>query len=59
LFDAWSGAVAVAAVVCLAIGIGVGYEVGPEIIDQTGLDGAKLAMALDDEDPAFLWEDVL
>lgn len=59
LFDIWAGAAVAAVAICLAIGLGVGYEAGPQVLASAGLDGAELALAVDDGDGTLLWEDVL
>jgi hypothetical protein len=59
LFDAWSGAAVAAVVLCLAIGLGVGYRAGPEVMAQAGLGDVKVAVAAEEGDGLFLSEDVL
>ena len=58
-FDVWAGAAVAAVVLCLVIGLGVGYEAGRQVLATAGLDGAELALAADDVDGTLLWEDVL
>ncbi len=48
LFDAWSGAAVAAVALCLAIGLGVGYQAGPEVLAQAGLGEVKIAVAAEE-----------
>jgi hypothetical protein len=59
LFDAWSGAAVAAVALCLAIGLGVGYQAGPEVLEQAGLGEVKIAAAAEEGGELFLSEDVL
>jgi hypothetical protein len=59
LFDAWSGAAVAAVALCLAIGLGVGYQAGPEVLEQAGLGEVKLAAVAEEGGEFFLSEDVL
>ncbi len=59
LFDAWTGAAVAAVTLCLAIGLGVGYQAGPEVLAQAGLGEVKIAVAAEEGDGLFLSEDVL
>jgi len=59
LFDAWAGGAVAAVALCLAIGLGVGYRVGPEVLAQAGLGEEKIAITADEGDGLFLLEDVL
>ncbi len=59
LFDAWSGAAVVAAALCLAIGLGVGYRAGPEVLAQAGLGDVTIAVAAEEGGGLFVSEDVL
>ncbi len=59
LFDAWSGAAVVAVALCLAIGLGVGYRAGPEVLAQAGLGVVKIGVAAEEGGGLFLSEDVL
>lgn len=56
--DGWAGAGIAAAILCLAIGLGVGYEAGDQVLAGAGFEDTRLAQAAEDE--AFLMaEDVL
>jgi hypothetical protein len=59
LFDAWSGAAAAAVMLCLAGGLGLGYESGPELMAQAGLADAGISVMAENGDGAFLSEDIL
>ena len=59
LFDAWSGAAVATAALCLAIGLGVGYRAGPEVLAQAGLGDVQIATATEEGDGLFMAEDVL
>ena len=59
LFDVWSGAAIAAVVLCLVGGLGLGYQAGPELLAQAGLDGAEFSIAAEKSDGAFLSEDIL
>ncbi len=59
LFDAWSGATVAAVTLCLIVGVGVGYEAGPEVMAQAGLGDTRIAFAEDDGDALSPFEDVL
>ncbi|MCH8167605.1 MAG: hypothetical protein IIC03_06720 [Proteobacteria bacterium] len=59
LFDAWSGAAVAAVALCLAIGLGVGYRAGPEVMAQAGLGVATIAVAAEERGGLFVSEDVL
>ncbi len=59
LFDAWTGAAVAAVALCLAIGLGVGYRAGPEVMAQAGLGDVKVAVAAEEGDGLFMSEDVL
>ena len=59
LFDAWSGAAVAAVVVCLVIGLGVGYRAGPEVMAQAGLGDVKIVVAAKEGDGLFMAEDML
>ncbi len=59
LFDAWSGAAVAAVALCLAIGLGVGYRAGPEVLAQAGLGGVQIAAAAEEGDGLFMAEDML
>ncbi len=59
LFDAWSSAAVGAVGLCLAIGLGVGYRAGPEVLAQAGLGEVKIAVAAEEGGGLFLSEDVL
>jgi hypothetical protein len=59
LFDAWTGAAVAAVALCLAIGLGVGYRAGPEVLAQAGLGDVKIAVVAEESDGLFLLEDVL
>ncbi len=59
LFDAWSGAAVVAVALCLAIGLGVGYRAGPEVLARAGLGEVKTAVAAEEGDGLFLSEGML
>jgi hypothetical protein len=59
LFDAWSGAAVAAVGLCLAIGFGVGYGAGPELLARAGLGNVEVAVASEESDGLFLSEDVL
>jgi len=59
LFDAWTGAAVAAVALCLAIGLGVGYRVGPEVLARAGLGEVKIAVAAEESGGLFLPEDVL
>ena len=48
LFDVWSGAAVAAVTLCLFVGVGVGYQAGPEAKAQAGLGDAEIAFAADD-----------
>ena len=48
LFDAWSGAAVAVVTLCLFVGVGVGYQAGPEVMAQAGLGDAEIAFAADD-----------
>jgi hypothetical protein len=56
--DLWAGAAVAAALICLAVGLGVGYQAGEAVLAQVGLGDARLARAADYE-VAVLSEDVL
>lgn len=57
--DLWAGAAVAGALLCLAIGLGVGYEAGETVLAGTGLgDDVRMAQA-DTADALFLSEDVL
>lgn len=60
--DAWAGATVTAVVLVLAVGFGVGYEAGPEVLAATGLDAAlggdRIVLA-DAGDGVFGSEDAL
>ena len=57
--DLWTGAAVAAALLCLAVGLGVGYQAGDELLAGTGLgEDVRLAQA-GEGDPVFLSEDVL
>ena len=58
--DLWVGAAVTAALVCLAVGLGVGYQAGDAVLAGTGLSGEKVQLARAEEgDAGFLGEDVL
>lgn len=58
--DAWAGAAVAAAVICLAVGLGLGYRAGDEVLAEAGLQQVRLAQADGDEpDGVFMPEDVL
>lgn len=59
LFDAWTGAAVVAVALCLAIGLGVGYRAGPEVLAQAGLGDVKVAVVAEEGDGLFLSEGML
>ena len=59
LFDAWAGVAVTAVALCLAIGLGVGYLAGPEVLAQAGLGEGKIAITAEEGDGLFLSEDVL
>jgi hypothetical protein len=59
LFDAWSGAAVVTATLCLAIGLGVGYRAGPEVMARAGLGDVNIAVAAEEGDGLFMAEDML
>ena len=59
LFDAWSGAAAAAVMLCLAGGLGLGYESGPELMAQAGLADVGISVMAENGDGAFLSEDNL
>ena len=59
LFDAGTGAAVVAVTLCLAIGLGVGYRAGPEVLAKAGLGEVKIAVAAEEGGGLFLSEDVL
>ena len=59
LFDVWTGAAVAAVTLCLAIGLGVGYRAGPEVMGRAGLGQAKIAVAAEEGGGLFLSEDVL
>ena len=59
LFDAWSGAAVAAVVLCLAIGLGIGYRAGPAVLAQAGLGEVKIAVAAEESGGLFVSEDVL
>ena len=59
LFDAWTGAAVAAVALCLAIGLGVGYRAGPEVLAHAGLGDVKVAVLAEEGDGFFLSEDVL
>ena len=59
LFDAWSGAAVAAVALCLAIGLGVGYRVGPEVLAQAGLGEVTTVVAAEEGSGFFVSEDVL
>ncbi|MHA1530179.1 MAG: hypothetical protein ACTSVG_14255 [Alphaproteobacteria bacterium] len=58
LFDAWAGAAVTAVALCLAIGLGVGYRAGPEVLAQAGLGEVKITITNEEGDGLFLPEDV-
>jgi hypothetical protein len=47
-FDAWSGAAVAAVTLGLFVGLGIGYQAGPELMAQAGLMDAEIAFAADD-----------
>jgi hypothetical protein len=60
--DAWAGAAVTATLLVLAAGFGVGYEAGPELLADTGLDaafGGGQVMLADAGDGLFDTDDVL
>ena len=59
VLDAWSGATVAAVTLCLIVGVGVGYEAGPEVMAQAGLGDTRIALAEDDGDAFSPFEDVL
>ena len=59
LFDAWSGAAVAAVVLCLVIGLGVGYRIGSEVMAYAGLGDVKIVVAAKDGDGLFMAEDML
>ena len=59
LFDAWTGAAVAAVALCLAIGLGVGYRAGPEVLAQAGLSEVKIVVVAEEGSGLFLSEDVL
>ncbi len=59
LFDVWTGAAVTAVGLCLAIGLGVGYGAGPEVLAQAGLGDVKVAIAAEEGDGLFLSEGML
>jgi hypothetical protein len=59
LFDIWSGAAVTALALCLVVGIGVGYEAGPQVMATAGLADREVAIASNESDGAFLFEDIL
>lgn len=59
LFDAWSGAAVAAVALCLFVGLGVGYEAGPEVMAQIGLGDTEIALAEDDGGGFFPFENIL
>ncbi len=59
LFDAWTGAAVAAVALCLAIGLGVGYRAGPEVLAQAGLGDVKVAVVAEESDGLFLSEGML
>jgi hypothetical protein len=59
LFDAWSGAAVATVMLCLLVGIGVGYEAGPEMMARAGLDDTELAAVAYDIDGFMLFDDVM
>ncbi len=59
LFDAWTGAAVAAVALCLAIGLGVGYRAGPEVLAQAGLGVVKIGVEAEEGGGLFLSEDVL
>jgi hypothetical protein len=44
---------------CLLVGIGVGYEAGPEMMARAGLDDTELAAVANDIDGFMLFDDVM
>ena len=56
--DAWAGATVAAVVLCLAVGVGVGYQAGPEMLAEVGLGEIDVLLA-DADDGDFGAEDVL
>jgi len=59
LSDVWSGAAIAAVMLCLIVGVGVGYEAGPELMAQAGLGDTAVALADDDGGGFSPFEDVL
>ncbi len=59
LFDAWTGAAVAAIALCLAIGLGVGYRAGPEVLLQAGLVEVEIAVVAEEGDGLFPSEGML
>jgi hypothetical protein len=59
LFDAWTGAAVAAVALCLAIGLGVGYRAGPEVLLQAGLVEVEIAVVAEEGDGLFPSEGML
>ncbi len=57
--DVWAGAAVAAALICLAAGLGVGYEAGDAILAGTGFGGEFQVARAGQADSVFLGEDVL
>ena len=56
--DVWAGAAVAAAILCLAIGLGVGYEAGDRVLAEAGFEDMRVAQT-DEDAAALLAEDVL
>ena len=59
LFDAWTGAAVAAVALCLAIGLGIGYRAGPEVLLQAGLVEVEIAVVAEEGDGLFPSEGML
>lgn len=56
--DLWAGAAIAAAIICLVVGLGVGYEVGDRVLAQAGFEDVRVAQVAEDEALLFA-EDAL
>lgn len=57
--DLWAGAAVTAALICLAIGLGIGYQAGDAVLAEAGLGESVQVAQAGESDAVFLGEDVL
>jgi hypothetical protein len=57
--DLWAGAAVTAALICLAIGLGIGYQAGDAVLAEAGLGESVQVAQAGEGDAVFLGEDVL